>query len=118
MVARLTDPVTIDAGQIIVLPPGQRHVIQSLRGILWITQSGNVQDTLLHAHESVALPPTGKVMIQTLRGQATFRVTPTHRPLGSRLRAWLDRLADEARENPVAPTLAVATRPVTQGSPA
>ena len=116
MVAMVTDSITIAENQVVVLAQQSRQTIHALDGILWITQGGNAGDMLLHAGEQIALSAGGLIAVQTLRGPATFRVTPTQRSLGARLRAWLERMADEARENPVAPTLAVATLHVPEGS--
>ena len=108
MVAMVTDSITIAEGQVVVLPQETHQVIHAISGILWITQGGNARDMLLHAGERLALANGGMIAIQSLQAASTFRVTPTRRSLGSRLRAWLDRMAEEARENPIAPTLAVA----------
>ena len=108
MVAMVTDSITIADGQVVVLPQQTHQVIHAINGVLWITQGGNVHDMLLHAAERLALANGGMIAIQSLQAASTFRITPTRRSLGSRLRAWLDRMAEEARENPIAPTLAVA----------
>ena len=116
MVAMVTDSITVADGQVVVLTQQARQIIHALDGVLWITQGGNAHDMLLHAGEQIALASGGLIAVQTLQGSATFRVTPTRRSLGARLRAWLERMADQARENPVAPTLAVATPHLVQGS--
>lgn len=108
MVAMVTDSITIAEGQVVVLPQQTHQVIHAINGVLWITQGGNVHDMLLHAGERLALATGGMIAIQSLQTASTFRITPTRRSLGSRLRAWLDRMAEKARENPIAPTLAVA----------
>ncbi len=108
MVAMVTDSITVAEGQVVVLPQETHQVIHAITGVLWITQGGNVHDMLLHAGERLALATGGMIAIQSLQAASTFRITPTRRSLGSRLRAWLDRMAEEARENPIAPTLAVA----------
>ena len=108
MVAMVTDSITIAEGQVVVLPQQTHQIIYAISGVLWITQGGNAHDMLLHAGERLALANGGMIAIQSLQAESTFRITPTRRSLGSRLRAWLDRMAEEARENPIAPTLAVA----------
>jgi len=104
----LTDSITIAEGQVVVLPQQTHQIIHAINGTLWITQEGNAHDLLIHAGEQIALATGGMIAIQSLRPESTFRITPTRRSPGSRLRAWLERMADEARENPIAPTLAVA----------
>ena len=118
MVAMVTDSITVAEGQVVVLPQETHQVIQAISGILWITQGGNARDMLLRAGERLALANGGMIAIQSLQLASTFRITPTRRSLGSRLRAWLDRMAEEARENPIAPTLAVAIAPNAEGSKA
>lgn len=108
MVAMVTDSTSITEGQVVVLPQQTHQVIHAITGVLWITQGGNARDMFLQAGERLALAGGGMIAIQSLQAASTFRITPTRRSLGSRLRAWLDRMAEEARENPIAPTLAVA----------
>ena len=116
MVAMVTDSITIADGQVVVLAQQSRLIIHALDGILWITQGGKAADMLLHAGEQIALTAGGMIAVQTLQGPATFRVTPTQRSLGARLRAWLERMAGEARKDPVAATVTVATPHAPQGS--
>ena len=118
MVAMLTDSISIAEGQVVVLPQQTHQIIYAISGVLWITQGGNAHDMLLHAGERLALANGGMIAIQSLQAESTFRITPTRRSLGSRLRAWLDRMAEEAREDPIAPTLAVAIAPNAEGSKA
>ena len=118
MVATVTDSITIAEGQVVVLPQQTHQIIHATNGVLWITQGGTARDMLLHAGEEIALASGGMIAIQSLQPESTFRITPTRRSLGSRLRAWLDRMAEEARENPIAPTLAVAIASITEGSKA
>ncbi len=108
MVAMVTDSIAIAEGQVVVLPQQTHQIIHVINGILWITQGGNARDMLLHAGEEIALATGGMIAIQSLQAESSFRITPTRQTLGSRLRMWLERMADEARENPIAPTLAVA----------
>lgn len=114
MVATVTDSITITEGQVVVLPQQAHQIIHATNGVLWITQGGTARDMLLHAGEEIALASGGMIAIQSLHPQSTFRITPTRRSLGTRLRAWLDRMAEEARDNPIAPTLAVAIAPIAE----
>ena len=118
MVAMLTYSISIAEGQVVVLPHQRHQVIHAIAGVLWITQGGNTRDMLLHAGEEIALATGGMIAIQSLQAESTFRVTPTRHSLGTRLRMWLERMAEEARENPVAPTLAIAIAPSAERSKA
>lgn len=118
MVAMVTDSITIAEGQVVVLAQQTHQIIHAINGILWITQGGNTQDMLLVAGEQIALASGGTIVIQSLQAESTFRVVRTRRSLETRLRAWLERMAEEARENPIAPTLAVAIAPGADGSKA
>lgn len=116
MVAMVTDSITITEGQVVVLPQQTHQIIHAINGVLWITQGGNTCDMLLHAGEEIALATGGMIAIQSLQAESTFRITPTRHSLGARLRAWLERMTEEACENPIAPTLAVAVTPIVQGA--
>ena len=118
MVAMVTDSITITEGQVVVLPQQTHQIIHAINGILWITQGGNAHDMLLHAGERLALAAGGMIAIQSLQAESTFRVMPTRHSLGTRLRMWLERMAEDARENPIAPTLTIAIAPSTKGSKA
>ena len=116
MVATVTDLITLTEGQVVVLPQQTHQIIHATNGVLWITQEGTARDILLHAGEEIALASGGMIVIQSLHPESTFRITPTRRSLGTRLRAWLDRMAEEARDNPIAPTLAVAIAAIAEWS--
>ena len=118
MVAMLTDSISIAEGQVVVLPQQTHQIIHAINGILWITQGGNARDMFLHAGEQIELAGGGMIAIQSLQAESAFRVTPTRHSLGTRLRMWLERMAEEARENPVAPTLAIAIAPNAERSKA
>lgn len=100
MVVMLTDSIAIAEDQVVVLPRQAHQIIHAINGILWITQEGNADDLLLHVGDQIALATGGMIAIQSLQAEFMLRITPTRRSLGSRLRAWLERMADEARENP------------------
>lgn len=85
MVAMLTDQITREVGDVILLPQRRQHVIHVIDGILWVTQAGEMTDILLRAGESKSFHGHGRIAVQPFQGTTTFAVESARGRIGTML---------------------------------
>jgi hypothetical protein len=76
MAAPLDMPVYLNARELLPIEDGVGLEVKSLRGDLWITQSGDPADHLIEADQSFVLDRPGLTLVTALLGPAVLVVQP------------------------------------------
>ena len=64
------------SGQVARLAGAAGTVVESRRGLVWITQDGDLDDRVLEAGQSWTVPGSTDVVVSALRGEATVTLRP------------------------------------------
>lgn len=76
MTGPLDMPVHLKARELLPIEDGAGLEVKSLRGDLWITQSGDPEDHLVKASQSFVLDRPGLTLVTALLGPAVLVVQP------------------------------------------
>jgi hypothetical protein len=76
MAGPLDMPVHLKARELLPIEDGAGLEVKSLRGDLWITQTGDPEDTILHGGQSFVLDRPGLTLVTALLGPAVLVVQP------------------------------------------
>jgi hypothetical protein len=76
MAAPLDMPIHLQARELLPIEDGAGLEVKSLRGDLWITQSGDPEDNIIRAGESFVLDRPGLTLVTALLGPALLVVQP------------------------------------------
>jgi len=76
MAAPLDTPVHLKTRELLPIEDGAGLEIKALQGDLWITQTGDAEDTILHRCESFVLDRSGLALVTALIGPAVLVVQP------------------------------------------
>jgi hypothetical protein len=76
MPAPLDTPIYLNAGELLSIEDGAGLEVKCLVGILWITQEGDREDSVLDEGESFVLDRPGLSLVTALLGPALLVVQP------------------------------------------
>jgi Protein of unknown function (DUF2917) len=76
MAAPLDTPVYLKAGELLRIVDGAGFEVKCLRGNLWITQNGDLEDRIIECGESFVLDRPGLSLVNALGNPALLVVHP------------------------------------------
>jgi len=76
MTAPLDMPVHLKARELLPIEDGAGLEVKSLRGDLWITQTGDPEDHIIEPGQSFVLDQPGLTLVTALSGPAVLVVQP------------------------------------------
>jgi hypothetical protein len=76
MAGPLDMPVHLKARELLPIEDGAGLEVKSLRGSLWITQTGDPEDHIIDGGQSFVLDRPGRTLVTALLGPAVFIVQP------------------------------------------